>query len=116
MPVAVKPLPLGLSIITAGDLDDTASPRIRAYLPRFRAAPPPDPETGDWRSWESLLADGESDVAEPTGAMNFTTLSGFGTVSSTLIALPAIGRRGVRPRLRFAGWRPETSPWRDIPV
>ena len=116
MPVAVKKLPLGLSIITAGDLDDTASPRIRAYLPRFRTAPPPDPESADWRSWETLLADSESHVAEPTGAMNFVTPTGFGTVSSTLIALPAIGRRGVRPLLRFAGWRPEATPWRDIRI
>jgi hypothetical protein len=116
MPVTVKPLPMGLSIITAGDLNDETSPRIRAYLPRFRTAPPPDPETADWQSWENLLSDQESDVAEPTGAMNFATAAGFGTVSSTLIALPAIGRRGVRPALRFAGWRPEASPWGDVPV
>jgi hypothetical protein len=117
LPVAVKPLAMGLSIITSGDLNDEASPRIRAYLPRFRAAPPPDPEEADWQSWERLLADGNGGAAaEPTGAMNFATSSGFGTVSSTLIALPAIGRRGVRPVFRFAGWRPEASPWEDIPV
>src|SRR5712692_7653323 len=81
IPITVRPLPAGLSMITSGDLNDMRSPRIRDYLPRFSAAPPPDPERGDWIAWENLLA---SDAGDPTvgprAAMNFATESGFATV------------------------------------
>jgi uncharacterized protein with NRDE domain len=117
LPLAVHPLPDGVSMIASGDFDDPESPRIRAYLPRFRAAAAPDPETGDWRSWEELLADDVSDpTAGPRGAMNFALADGFGTVSSALIALPAIGRGKTRPVFRFAPRRPRAEPWRDVPV
>lgn len=116
MPVTTRPLPAGLSMISAGDLDDPENPRIRTYLPRFRAAAPPDPDSG-WQEWEALLSSAESEVTgQPAGAMNFVTATGFGTVASSLIALPAIGRSGVRPVFRFAGWRPEPSPWRELAV
>ena len=49
--VEVMALPEGLSMITAHDRNDTADPRIRDYLRRFEAAPPPDPGAGDWASW-----------------------------------------------------------------
>jgi hypothetical protein len=113
--VEVHPLPPGLSMITAHDRNDAArSPRIRIYLPRFREAAPPDPEAGDWRAWESLLASSE---VEPGGAvtdaMAFTTDNGFGTLSSSLLALPA-GRRRRRPIWRFADGRPDRHPFATV--
>jgi hypothetical protein len=113
--VEVQPLPPGLSMITAHDLNDTAkSPRIRAYLPRFAAAAAPDPETGDWRSWESLLSSSEVAAGAPvTDAMAFGTDSGFATVSSSLLALPVPGRKR-RPVWRFAPGRPDRHPYRDV--
>lgn len=86
----VLPLPEGLSMLTAYDLNAAASPRIRRYLPRFRAAAVPDPGEGDWRGWQALLADRTSAAgAGPGGAMTIVTGSGFGTVSASLLALPA---------------------------
>jgi hypothetical protein len=117
LPVTVQPLPVGLTMITAGDLGDPDSPRIRDYLPRFRAAMPPDPERGVWRDWEDLLADTAGNpAAGPTGAMNFATPSGFATLASAIIALPRFGRPGIHPLFRFAAWRPEPAPWREIAV
>jgi hypothetical protein len=116
-PITAHALPDGFSMITSGDLDDHQSPRIRDYLPRFRAAPPPDPETGDWQAWEALLASDAGDpAAGPRGAMNFTTDEGFATVSSALIALPRLGRPGMHPLFRFAGRRPEPSAWSETKV
>ena len=113
--VEVQPLPPGLSMITAHDLNDTAkSARIRTYLPRFAAAPAPDPETGDWRSWESLLSSSEAAAGAPiTDAMAFATDGGFATVSSSLLALPALGRKR-RPVWRFAAGRPDQHPYVDV--
>jgi hypothetical protein len=113
--VEVWPLPPGVSMITAHDRNDTAgSRRIRSYLPRFEQAAPPDPENGEWHSWEALLASGdpvESD--QPTDAMAFSTPSGFATVSSSVIALPAVGPKR-RPLWRFASGRPGEHPFADV--
>jgi hypothetical protein len=85
-------LPPGLSMVTAHDPNDLASPRIARALPRFAAAPPPDPEAADWHAWETLLADaapGEDRAA----ALNLPPQDGFGTVCSSLVALAADGRQ-----------------------
>jgi hypothetical protein len=117
MPVEVTPLPPGISMRTSGDLDDLASPRIRDYRERFIAAQPPDPDGDDFAAWEALLGDGEGDRdAGPSSAMNFMTPSGFATLSSTLIALPAIGHPARRPRLRFIARRPVAGLWQEVPV
>jgi hypothetical protein len=124
--VAVEPLPEGLTMITALERDDPSSPRIRLYRPRFVGAVPPDPDAGDWASWEALLAsrDREPD-AGPGGALFIDPVPGpvpsaesglFGTVSSSLIALPAVDRPGQPPIWRFADGPPERWAWREIPL
>lgn len=86
-----RPLPPGLSIVTAHEPNDLASPRIARALPRFAATRPPDPEAGDWSGWEALLADtapGEDRAA----ALNLPPVDGFGTVCASLLALAGAGR------------------------
>jgi len=118
------PLP-GLSMLTAGDLDDRTSPRIRTYLPLFRAAeaPRPDPEDpetgGDWTAWTELLASRHFDVEEgPFAAMSLVTETGFCTVSSSLIALPAasasFAREPAKPLWLFAPDRPDMAEFQLI--
>ncbi|HXQ53137.1 MAG TPA: NRDE family protein [Stellaceae bacterium] len=115
LPVSSLPIAAGLSMIAAGDLDDDETPRLKRYRPLFAAAAAPDPERGDWTAWERLLLDDGRDSREGTAsAMRFITERGFGTVSSALIALPAIGRGDLAPRFRFASHHPESEPWRDI--
>jgi hypothetical protein len=119
-------IPPGLSMITAYDRNDPLSPRIRAYLPRFREAPAPHPENGDWGAWEKLLGCRLHDARDgPGGAMNVTISSamqypgkppsgaGFGTISSSLIALPAT-TAPRRPIWRFAAGKPDKVPYTDI--
>lgn len=109
--IGVHQVPEGLHMLTAQELDDVTSPRIGAYLPRFRAAAPPDPDGGDWSGWTSLLAHtGAGPDGEEAAAMCFTRDNGFGTVSSSLIALPAIGSE-ARPRWLFAAGRPDRAQW-----
>jgi len=109
----------GLSMVTAHDLNDESSPRIRTYLPQFRAVPPPDPETGDWRAWESLLASrGDGSGSNPMAGMTIVAERGFGTVSSSLIALPAApATLDVAPReaiWRFAPGRPDLTDYEAV--
>ena len=114
--IGVRPLAEGLSMVTACDLDDAeASPRIRLHRPRFAAAAPPDPETGDWSAWIELLASRESlPGTGPGEAMTVLTDTPFGTLSSSLIALPAAGRAGIRPVVLFCAGRPGGAP--HLPV
>lgn len=102
-------IPPGLSMLTAHDLNDTESARIRFHLPRFGAAAIPDPGTGDWAAWEGLLISRESEPgAGDQGAMNIATASGFGTTSSSLIALPhRSGAERRKPVWRFGSGHPD---------
>ena len=114
-PVSLRRLGPGLAMIAAGDLDDTETPRLKRYRPRFAAAPVPEPGGGDWSAWEALLADTETTPHDgPSGAMRFITDRGFATVSSALIALPATDRPGVQPVFRFRSWQPEASAWEEV--
>ncbi len=129
--IHIQPIPSGVSMVTAHDLNDSDSDRIRHHLPRFRAAPAPVPETGDWFAWETLLADrSKADDANWSGAMainpeDFTSEDftpdadadrmDFGTICSSLIALPAPGS-GKTPVWRFAPGMPGETPYYDVIV
>ena len=117
--IEVMPLPTGLSVLTAHDRNDPACARTRRYLPRFEAAAEPTPEADDWRTWRDILADPSFDAADgPTAAMSITTDWGFGTTSSSLIALPArptsLMSEPQMPRWLFAGGRPDHTDY--LPV
>jgi len=82
-----EPLPNGLSMVTAHDPNDPESPRVARYLSRFTSSPAPHP--GDWTGWETLLADRSGEAGEQ---LNVVPRGGFGTVCSSLVALPLDGR------------------------
>ncbi len=90
--VECRPLPEGLSMLTARELNDPASPRIAHYLERWRAAPPPDPDADDWAAWAELLADRRGPGDDPRHAMAILTTDDYGTVCSSLVAVSASGR------------------------
>jgi hypothetical protein len=109
-------IPPGVSMLTAHDLNDMESARIRFHLPRFKAATIPDPAKGDWRAWEALLTsrDSEADAGEH-GAMNIATARGFGTTSSSLIGLPVItGLAPCKPIWRFGQGHPAAVQFSDV--
>jgi uncharacterized protein with NRDE domain len=113
--VDVFPIPEGVSMLTARDLSDTASPRVRLYLPRFQAATPPDPGRGEWRSWEDLLSSREQFAGEgPDSALAIATDVGFGTSSSALLALPSMERRDARLLWYFAVGLPRPGSYRLV--
>lgn len=114
--ITAQPISPGLHMLSALDLDDRASPRINAYMERFRALPPPTPETGDWTEWERLMADtgGPGNDSEEAPSMCFLRPNGFGTVSGSLIALPAANVEKTRPIWRFAAGPPDTATFCSV--
>ena len=114
--IEAHPIIAGLHMLTALDLDDPASPRVAAYLPRFAAAAAPVPENDDWGDWPTLMADtgADGDGEEEGAAMCFTRSGGFGTVSGALIALPGPDEPAIRPLWLFAAGRPDRAEWRPV--
>jgi hypothetical protein len=101
----VQALAPGLHIVTAHDPNDPESPRIARHLPRFRAAEGPEP--GDWKTWPALLADR---LGDGQNQLNIDPRGGFGTVCSSLVALPAEGA----PTWLFAAGRPDEAPFEPV--
>ena len=101
-------VPEGLSMITSHDLNDPTCPRIRRNLHRFRAAPAPDPDAGDWSVWPEILAE-----SEPEGGGLTIRRDGFGTLSSSLMALPGAGP-AREPVWLFAAGPPDRA--RHLPL
>lgn len=115
--VEVAPAPDGVSVLTAHDLNDVhASPRARWYLPAFETAPAPDPAAGNWAAWEALLGSREKAPGEfdPNAAIHVETDWGFGTVSSSLIALAAPGAKATPPVWRFARAWPTREAYTEV--
>ena len=81
-PVTAALLDPGLHMVTAHDPDDLDHPRVSRHLPRFALAPVPRPP--DWSTWTALLADTGGPVQ---AALNVPPTRGFGTASSTLLAV-----------------------------
>jgi len=113
--IQVTPLAEGLSMLTANDLNDMDSARTAAYLPKFRDAHPPDPDSGDWDAWKALLASREAAAGDgERGAMNVGSGSGFMTVCSSLVALPGMERFGEKPKWLFCAGPPDKIPFLDV--
>jgi hypothetical protein len=111
----VSEVPSGLHMLTVGDLDDETDPRIGYYLPQFRIADIPDPESGDWQGWKDLLAARlYPDSETPKAAMCFQLNNGFGTRSSSLIALPCYPGFDARPIWLFAGGPPDQADFTPV--
>lgn len=89
-------LAAGLHMVTAHDPDSLESPRVARHLPRFAAAPAPEPPDG-WAGWQAILADRSG---PPESQIDIVPRAGFGTVCSSLAAL---GARGAAVWLFSAG-------------
>ncbi len=114
--MVVEKIPTGLSMFTARDRNDMKAPRIQRYLPRFERSSVPMPEKQDWSSWKTIRVSRGDDVrAGPVGAMTVITDRGFGTMSSSLIALP---RAGSEEKLiwLFADGSPDKTAYKPVTV
>jgi uncharacterized protein with NRDE domain len=113
--IAVEEVPEGLSMLTSQEINDRRNTRIDAFLSRFEAADIPDPCSADWSAWRNLLADDTCNPAiDPSSSMCVTSDWGFGTVSSTLLAMPQPGAKNPAGIYLFAAGRPDRTEY--LPV
>ena len=103
-------------MLTARDLNDPSSPRISRHLTDFQSALSPEPDLDDWEAWQDLLR--RPALNDPMDGMIIDDQSGFGTVSSSLIALPrdhlAMDGGTVKPQWLFAAGRPDQFPYQAV--
>jgi hypothetical protein len=113
--VTVAEIPEGVSMITAWGLDAPDSARTARFLPEFAAAAVPEPGSGLWAGWKALMARQDFDAeAGPGEAMFVVTDRGFGTLSTSLIALGRPDSRGPKAVWRFADRTDAADVWREI--
>lgn len=113
--IAVHAVPEGLHMITAFDMNSENSPRMRHFLPLFRTSDEPDPDLDDWRAWQALLTSRDRDPGTgEKGTMMVETSTGFGTVSSSLIAIPARSRFEAKTRWLYCDDRPDMGDWAAV--
>jgi hypothetical protein len=98
-------LPPGVSMITAHDPNDLDSPRVARHLARFQAANPPTPD--DWEDWRAILSDRSGTAGEQ---INVEARGGFGTVCSSVLAIPAAGD----PVWLFSHGAPDAMPFEPV--
>lgn len=100
----------GVHIVVNTGLDP-AEPRAARFIPRFAAAPRPDPEPGDdpaaaWQAWLPLV-EGDGLAPDDPAALIVRRDAGDGRAyGSTSVSLLAIGPRGVRYDFCAAPERP----------
>lgn len=112
--LTAEAVPEGLSMITAYDLNDINSGRIKHYRPLFEQINPPDPEDGIWDAWESLLqSHSAEDFNHEERALYIEGESGFGTASISIIALPNVENPVLRPHWRY---KDRQTAWKDIVI
>ena len=111
--MTAQPIPPGLSVLTANDLNDPGDARISRHRPIFEGLPLPDPATGDWSHWIAALGAGAA--AGRSDALCLPVLDGFGTVSSTLLALPHTPGRSTPPKLWHAEGPPDRTAFAPLP-
>ena len=84
-------------------LNNHRSFRTKHYLPMFRNAQAPQPDKGEWATWERLMRAKEvPSGAGPEEAMFILPASGYGTISSSLIAAEAPNQRKPTVIWRFS--------------
>jgi uncharacterized protein with NRDE domain len=95
----IRKLEAGTWMITSGEPNDLAQPRIARHLPKFEAAA--------FEDWPKLLADS---TGPWESALNIPERNGFGTVSAAVIALPKDGAA----RWEFCAGAPDSKAY--LPV
>ena len=107
--------PAGLSLLANGEMNAISHARIGTYRPLFQQASAPDPDQDRWEEWTRLLGQAPPPGGPPEAGMVIPTdRRGFGTVSSTMLALPADA--GRRPAWKFAPGPPDQIGFAAVPM
>lgn len=115
--VEIFEIPEGISMLTAWDLNAEDSVRTSFHLPRFTDAVQPDPDNQEWQRWEELMGSTDHAPNAVSGeAMLIQTDRGFGTLSTSLIALETPERYNARKIWRFLDRSAKPATYFDVEI
>ena len=115
--VDIFEIPNGFSMLTASDLNSNDSARNKFHLPNFRRANSPDPEANDWQSWKELMNSKDHAPGESfSESMLIDINQGFGTLSTSLIALETSEVNKPRKKWQFLDQSITESEYIDIEI
>ena len=113
--IETEEIAVGLHMLTSLELNDESDPRVDYFLPLFRAAVHPDPDSGDWDAWQELLASHDHPAGESRAAsMCFRLQTGLSTLSSSLIALPLYPGADNHPIWLFSHGPPDSARFEPV--
>ncbi len=117
--IDVIPIPEGASMLSAFDLNDLdQSARLKTHFHHFEAASPPTPDQPDgFKDWITVLSSrARGETNDPGAAMTVERPDGFGTVSSSFVALPSPEKSyaGQKPLFLFAPGPPDRAVFSPV--
>ena len=110
-------IPVGLSMLTNDNLNSKSSDRIQYFLPKFGNSRTPDPDKNLWKDWENLLSSKKwGSKAGPEEAMFIVTKTGFGTLSSSFLALESVDALQPKKIWRFANHTDNSEKYFSVEI
>jgi len=116
--ISINIIPEGRHFLDSYDLNSNQSERYLNNKNKFESLNDPNPEKPEWDEWINFLANKSYPKDKPLAAMNITDKfkKNYGTLSSSIIALPAdnILNKNIKPLFLFSDISPDNNKFYNI--
>jgi len=117
--VSEKVILPGLHMLTSKNINDPTCPRIKKFLSLFLDKKRPSPNEYHFEEWKSLLSK-KAKYNEKGNFLNFYEKSGFGTVSSSIIAIKSTNEQFANTNCEniwlFANGAPNSNNYKKMKI
>jgi predicted transcriptional regulator len=116
--VSINIIPEGKHFLDSYDLNSNKSERYINNKNKFKSLDDPNPDKPGWHEWINFLANKSHPKDKPFAAMNITDKfkKNYGTLSSSIIALPADSElnKNIKPLFLFSDISPDNNKFYNI--
>jgi uncharacterized protein with NRDE domain len=116
--ISINIIPEGRHFLDSYDLNSNQSERYLNNKNKFESLNDPNPEKPEWDEWINFLANKSYPKDKPLAAMNITDKfkKNYGTLSSSIIALPADNglNNNIKPLFLFSDISPDNNKFYNI--
>ena len=116
--ISINIVPEGKHFLDSYGLNNNESERYLNNKNKFESLNDPNPEKAEWDEWINFLANKSYPKDKPLAAMNITDKfkKNYGTLSSSIIALPADNglNKNIKPLFLFSDISPDNNKFYNI--
>ena len=116
--ISINIVPEGKHFLDSYGLNNNESERYLNNKNKFESLNDPNPEKPEWDEWINFLANKSYPKDKPLAAMNITDKfkKNYGTLSSSIIALPADNglNKNIKPLFLFSDISPDNNKFYNI--